>query len=37
MDVNIQEVFTKLCFGAAAKITLTTVPSSENEVPTFKF
>lgn len=37
MDVNIQEVFPKLCFGAAAKITLTTVLPTENEFSTFKF
>lgn len=37
MDVNIQEDLPKLCFGAAAKITLTTVLSTKNKVSTFKF
>lgn len=37
MDVNIQEVLPKLCFGAAAKITLTTTLSTQNEVSVFKF
>lgn len=37
MDVNIQEVLPKLSFGAAAKITLATALSTENEVSTFTF
>lgn len=37
MEVNIQEALPELCFGAAAKITLATALSTENEVSTFKF